>query len=79
MLVISILMLHLLLARLDALLMLSRLLASFSQFVDSPTYIAVSTLDHVYFKNGLQGNNFIKVLYVLFRTKSHFRKCANAL
>ena len=40
---------------------LSHLLAGYSQFVDSPTHIAGSTLDHVYVKNGLQENNDIKV------------------
>ena len=40
---------------------LSHLLADYSQFVDSPTHIAGSTLDHVYVKNGLQENNDIKV------------------
>ena len=32
---------------------LLHLLASYSQFVYSPTHIAGSTLDHVYVKNGL--------------------------
>ena len=40
---------------------LSHLLAGYSQFVDSPKHVAVSTLDHLYVKNGLQENNDIKV------------------
>ena len=40
---------------------LSHLLAGYSQFADSPTNIAGSTLDHVYVKKGLQENNNIKV------------------
>ena len=40
---------------------LSLLLESYSQFVDSPTHIAGSTLDYVYVKNELQENNDITV------------------
>ena len=47
---------------------LLHLLASYSQFVYSPTHIAGSTLDHVYVKNALQENNdiYVSVLNIYF-------------